>query len=173
MNRSSPVGMPKLRVPPLGFGMSVRRTGWGTYLPASTAAWIVGQGVFKYAPRSSPVIPSIPGAPWWRLPWWSARRRLSGSNTRSRRSVPATGASSPRVPVAASSPGSPRAARAASRRSGPRSTRNDHAFPFSPARDTVRAFSSSTLRLGLSVAPPFGLGVPPEPRRRRAYYPLC
>jgi hypothetical protein len=29
MNRSSTVGIPRLRVPPPGFGMAVRRTGWG------------------------------------------------------------------------------------------------------------------------------------------------
>jgi len=38
---------------------------------------------------------------------------------------------------------------------------------------TVQAFGPPALRLGLSVAPPFGLGVPHELRLRRAYYALC
>jgi len=42
------------------------------------------------------------------LTWRSARRRFSLSSTRSMRSVPSTGASSPRVPAAISSPGFPR-----------------------------------------------------------------
>ena len=42
MNRSSTVGIPKLRVPPPGFGISVRRTGWGTEVPSTRAARIVG-----------------------------------------------------------------------------------------------------------------------------------
>jgi hypothetical protein len=51
--------------------------------------------------------------------------------------------------------------------------RHDSSCPFSPSRGTVRALGSLALRLRLSVAPPFGCGVPHEPRLRRAYYPLC
>src|SRR5881392_1722201 len=39
-------------------------------------------------------------------------------------------------------------------------------FPLLPLRGTVRAFDPRS-RLGLSVAPPFGLGVPHEPCRRQ------
>src|SRR5438046_8358236 len=39
-------------------------------------------------------------------------------------------------------------------------------FPLFPLRGTVRAFDPRS-RLGLSVAPPFGLGVPHEPCRRQ------
>ncbi len=38
---------------------------------------------------------------------------------------------------------------------------------------TVQAFGPPALRLGLSVTPPFGPGVPHEPRLRRAYDALC
>jgi hypothetical protein len=41
------------------------------------------------------------------------------------------------------------------------------------SRGTVRAFGPPALRLSLSVAPPFSLGVPHEPRLRRAYDTLC
>jgi hypothetical protein len=38
---------------------------------------------------------------------------------------------------------------------------------------TVQAFGPPALRLGLSVTPPFGLGVPHELCLRRAYDALC
>ena len=77
-------------------------------MPSRTAARIIAPCVFKYSPRSSTLIPSTPGAPWWRLTWWSARRRCWASRIRSRRFFSSTGASSPRVPAMASSPGVPR-----------------------------------------------------------------
>jgi hypothetical protein len=77
-------------------------------VPSSMAARSIGPCVFKSAPRPSTVIPSTPGAPWWRLTWWSARRRFWASSLRSRRFFSSTGASSPRVPAMASSPGVPR-----------------------------------------------------------------
>jgi len=45
--------------------------------------------------------------------------------------------------------------------------------PRPPLLSTVQAFGPPALRLGLSITPPFGLGVPHEPRLRWAYYALC
>ena len=38
---------------------------------------------------------------------------------------------------------------------------------------TVQAFGPPAWRLGVSVTPPFGLGVPLERRLRRAYDAVC
>jgi hypothetical protein len=38
---------------------------------------------------------------------------------------------------------------------------------------TVQAFGPPALRLGLSVTPPFGRGLPHEPRLRWAYDAVC
>jgi hypothetical protein len=151
MHRSRTVGRPRLRVPPPGVGLAVRRTGWGAYLPASQAARRVGPWVFRYAPRSSTVSPSTPGAPWLRLPWGRARRRFSASRRRSRRCCAATGASSPRVPAMASSPGSSR---------GSSSCRTDALPPLDTWRRRLAVQLLAEHRSGLQLvhvaAPPLG-----------------
>ena len=71
---------------------------------------------------------------------------------------------SPGVPAASSSqrPSIARPPAGALRRSTPAATPPDRS-----------AFGPLALRLSLSVSPPFSLGVPHEPRLRRAYDALC
>ena len=61
--RSFTVGIPSFRIPTSGLGISTRLTGSGVYFPflilSISSFWFS----LRYAPISSTVIPSIPGAP--------------------------------------------------------------------------------------------------------------
>lgn len=63
MNRSSTVGMPSFHVPPSGFGISTRLTGFGMYVPLSNCSRISRQCFPRWMGSSFTVIPSIPAAP--------------------------------------------------------------------------------------------------------------
>ena len=63
MMRSITVGIPSLRTPPSGFGISTRLTGDGVYFPfriLSVNSWLCS---FSHGSAASMVIPSTPGAP--------------------------------------------------------------------------------------------------------------
>jgi hypothetical protein len=88
-NRSRTHGIPRSRPPPPGFGIGCRFTGWGWYVPASTCALMVGQCSRRCPGRSSTVIPSPPGLPWFCCTRFNAARALPRSTTASIRwSVP-------------------------------------------------------------------------------------
>src|SRR6185369_7076122 len=57
------VGIPNVRLPPLGFGISTFSTGWGIYVPSSSSSLMRGQCSLRYPSSWSTVIPSTPGAP--------------------------------------------------------------------------------------------------------------
>ena len=61
--RSFTVGIPGFRIPPSGLGISTRLTGSGVYFPLLILSISSFWFSLRYAPISSTVIPSIPGAP--------------------------------------------------------------------------------------------------------------
>ena len=82
IKRSSTVGMPNLRCPPPGFGISTRFTGLGRYLPVSSFVLILGQCFWRCSGSSATVIPSTPGAPRFCFTLSRATIRFSRLNTR-------------------------------------------------------------------------------------------
>src|SRR5881296_3374779 len=60
IHRSSTVGMPKSRTPPLGLGISTRRTGLGTYVPSRSLMRTVSQCFRTWSRSCSVVMPSMP-----------------------------------------------------------------------------------------------------------------
>lgn len=63
MTLSCTVGIPNMRVPPFGFGMSTLRTGLGMYLPCLMWSQMLSPCFRKCSGNSSTVILSTPGAP--------------------------------------------------------------------------------------------------------------
>lgn len=63
MTLSCTVGMPSIRVPPFGLGISTRLTAAGMYRPSRMCAQMLAPCFSKCARISLTVIPSIPGAP--------------------------------------------------------------------------------------------------------------
>ena len=55
--------MPRSLTPPLGLGISTRRTGLGTYVPARSLARMLSQCVRTWSRSCWVVMPSMPGAP--------------------------------------------------------------------------------------------------------------
>jgi len=110
MNRSTTVGMPSFRIPPLAFGMSCCFTAAGWYVPSSSCSRSRGQCSRRKPGNSSTVIPSMPGLPLFFLTRFSAARRFWRSHAFSIRSLApersspcaAVGASSLRFPVGVS-----------------------------------------------------------------------
>lgn len=90
MNRSNTVGMPSLRTPPSGFGISTRFTGFGLYIPLRSCSRMVAQCCFRWSPSWLTVIPATPGAPLFALTRHNASFRFSRSTISSIvRSAPA------------------------------------------------------------------------------------
>src|SRR5437870_8971735 len=67
IHRLSTVGMPTSLTPPLGLGISTRRTGLGAYVPARSLARMVSQYFRTWSRSWVVVMPSMPGAPPLRL----------------------------------------------------------------------------------------------------------
>ena len=78
--RSLTVGIPSFRIPPSGFGISTRLTGSGVYFPLLILPMSSFWFSRRYAPASSTVIPSIPGAPLFAFTLLKALFRLSLSS---------------------------------------------------------------------------------------------
>src|SRR6516162_1283979 len=83
MSRSTTVGTPSVRIPPVGLGISTRRTARGRYRPSSSACLTLGQCTLSQPLNSATVSSSTPGAPLF----WTTRRyashKLLRSTTRS------------------------------------------------------------------------------------------
>ena len=75
--RSLTVGIPSFRIPPSGFGISTRLTGSGVYFPRYILSIMAFWFSRRYAPISSTVIPSIPGAPLFAFTLLKALFKLS------------------------------------------------------------------------------------------------
>ena len=84
--RSFTVGMPSFRIPPSGLGISTRLTGSGVYFPLLTLSISPFWFSLRYAPISSTVIPSIPGAPLFAFTLLKALLRLPFSSIPSKSS---------------------------------------------------------------------------------------
>ena len=129
INRSTTVGMPSSRWLPSGLGIITLRTGWGRYLPASSAWRITGHLVRSIWAVCSMSSPSTPAAPLLALTRFQAACRFPVvSAASSRVPAPAFGIADP-VPgcsrggplassLAASRSASPRAAPARPHRCG-------------------------------------------------------
>src|SRR6516164_1978957 len=63
MSRSTTVGTPSVRIPPVGLGISTRRTARGRYRPSSSACLTLGQCTLSQPLNSATVSSSTPGAP--------------------------------------------------------------------------------------------------------------
>ena len=63
IRRSVTVGMPSIRFPPLGFGISTLRTAQGIYVPHCICDLMADQFFHKWSWSSSTPIPSMPAAP--------------------------------------------------------------------------------------------------------------
>ena len=86
MVRSVTVGIPSFRIPPSGFGISTRLTGFGVYFPRrilSTNSWLFS---LSHTSVSSTFIPSTPGAPLFAFTLLKALFRLSFSSIFPKRS---------------------------------------------------------------------------------------
>jgi len=81
MNRSNTVGIPSPRLPPSGLGISTRRTGLGTYRPASSFARSCGQCAARWSGSCPTSMRSMPLAPRLRLTAASARPQFSPATT--------------------------------------------------------------------------------------------
>lgn len=68
MTLSCTVGMPSMRVPPFGLGISTRLTAAGIYLPSRMCAQMLAPCFSKCARTSLTLIPSIPGLLCWLSP---------------------------------------------------------------------------------------------------------
>ena len=78
--RSFTVGIPSFRIPPSGLGISTRLTGSGVYFPLLILSISSFWFSLRYAPISSMVIPSIPGAPLFAFTLLKALLRLPFSS---------------------------------------------------------------------------------------------
>jgi hypothetical protein len=84
ISRSSTVGMPSIRTPPFGFGISTFRTAAGRYVACQQAALTLGQCCCSHAFKFElTVSPSTPAAPLFRRTRSYACQRLLRSTTAS------------------------------------------------------------------------------------------
>ena len=153
ISRSTTVGMPSVRTPPEGLGMSTRRTGCGTYRPASNASFTLGQCTLSQSFNSDTVTASTPGAPLFRTTRWYASHMLLRSTTRS---ISAWSSDFVRPDVA-----------------GPSSAPEDRATGFRPVPCSPATLAgASALSVGLETIRPT-LGVVVRPFGVTTYYGLC
>src|ERR1035441_826324 len=99
MNRSSTVGMPSLRTPPSGLGISTRLTGCGSYVPLNNCSRMTGQCCFRYSGNCGTVIPSTPALPLFALTRFNACLQFSRPQTSSINCSAIAGLSIPRCPA--------------------------------------------------------------------------
>ena len=81
MTLSITVGTPSFRIPPPGFGIITRNTGYGLYVPSSSCRRISAQFFRRNVSVSPMSRPSIPAAPLFWLTCFQALRMFSGSTT--------------------------------------------------------------------------------------------
>ena len=85
--QATTVGIPSIRLPPSGLGISTLRTACGWYRPSPICCRTAGQCARAWAGKSSMVMPSMPGAPLLAFTRFHARARLSLASTSSSSSV--------------------------------------------------------------------------------------
>lgn len=83
MTLSCTVGMPSIREPPFGLGISTRLTATGMYRPSRMCAQMLAPCFSKCARISLTVIPSTPGAPLLAITRLHAVCMFSGDSTSS------------------------------------------------------------------------------------------
>src|SRR6266851_2716402 len=159
IHRSSTVGMPRSLTPPLGLGISTRRTGLGTYVPARSLARMASQCLRTWSRSSCVLMPSMPGAPPLRVTASQATVALSCVTTLSINSscIAFCGESRVQLLLVVHSRGLRRLLRLGLGWPDRGGDRSCHAPPFRTALEVPSRFSlSSALSFfGPSLGPPF------------------